>query len=132
MTNAEKKDEEQSELLKKFVEVGTTVDPLQPKDLNDFDEHAIRHVANSDITEPAIYALLEPNYDLTHLGITKSLRDRAHQHIYIKSTSNLRTKIRQLRCNDINAYKMRFLREKNLTLENVEKFILLILKRKRS
>ena len=128
-------DNEYRELLVKVFENKGVDDPWQPKDFKDLDEYTINQVANSDITEPALYVLLKPNYDVIHLGISKNLRERMKMHKHNSSTSNLKYKIlsaREPREQDINAYKVRFLRWANMTLETVENFILLILGRKRS
>ena len=112
------------DILARFAKLGTTVDPTQPKVFKDIDEYPISQVANSDITEPALYVLLDPTYQVIHVGISKNLRERMRMHMHNPSTSNLKWKVRSAKIQDINAYKVRFLRWANATLENIEKFIL--------
>ena len=113
------------EWLKKFANLGATEDTLPPKVFKDFHEYPISKVAKADIAEPALYALLDPTYRVIHVGISKNLRERMKMHMHNASTSNLKWKVRSAKIQDINAYKIRFLRWKNATLENIEKFILI-------
>ena len=110
--------------LVRFAKLGTTVDPTQPKVFKDINEYPVSQVANSDITEPALYVLLDPTYQVIHVGISKNLRERMRMHMHNASTSNLKWKVRSAKIQDINAYKVRFLRWANATLENIEKFII--------
>ncbi len=135
------------EWLKKYANLG--VDTLQPKVkvFKNFDEYPITQVASADTTLniPALYAELDPDAmiafmpadNVIHLGITTELRNNTRTHLYSLSESRLKGKILAKK-RDINArtlsphpasYKIRFLRESDFSLENVEKFILICFRR---
>ena len=133
------------DLTKKFANLG--VDTLPPNVFENFDEYPITQVASADTTLniPALYAVLDPDAmiafmpadNVIHLGITTELRNNTRTHLYSLSKSRLRGKIRFAKKRDINArtlaphpasYKIRFLRESDFSLENVEKFILVCFK----
>ena len=118
------------ECLKKFQNLG--VDTLQPKVkvFKNFDEYPITQVARADKTLniPAVYVLLDPDYCVIHHGKTTELRNNTRTHLYSLSPSRLKGKIRLVKYRCINDYKIRFLRESDFSLENVEKFILVCFK----
>ena len=132
------------DLTKKFANLG--VDTLSPNVFENFDEYPITQVASADTTLniPALYAVLDPDAmiafmpadNVIHLGITTELRNNTRTHLYSLSESRLKGKILAKK-RDINArtlsphpasYKIRFLRESDFSLENVEKFILVCFK----
>ena len=116
------------DLIKKFANLG--VDTLSPNVFENFDEYPITQVASADTTLniSAIYALLDPDYEVIHLGKTTELRNNTRTHLYSISKSRLKGKKPLLKFKCINTYKIRFLRESDFSLENVEKFILVCFK----
>ena len=113
------------DILALFARVGTTEDPSRPKVFKDFHEYTVSQIANSDITDPALYVLLTPTYSVKHVGISKNLCERMKMHIHNPQKSNLKFKARSEQIQDPKCYKIRFMRWSNVTLEKIEKFILI-------
>ena len=118
------------EWLKKYTNLGVDTLPPKVKVFKNFDEYPITQVASADTTLniSAIYALLDPDYEVIHLGKTTELRNNTRTHLYSISKSRLKGKIQRLKNRCINTYKIRFLRESDFSLETVEKFTLICFK----